>query len=146
MVDGEQIYGDGVNVAARLESLADPGGICIARTVHEQIRNKLALSYEDLGDQTVKNIAEPVRVFRVMLEGGTARHSHHGQGDAAVPEKTLARRRLLDSRARTHHRRDCIRAASLVAPADYHDSPCAESGSDNARQALDCRVALRQHE
>jgi adenylate cyclase len=72
MLDGEQIYGDGVNVAARLESLADPGGICIARTVHEQIRNKIALSYEDLGDQTVKNIAEPVRVFRVMLEGGTA--------------------------------------------------------------------------
>src|SRR5712691_11435057 len=67
MVDGEQIYGDGVNVAARLESLAEPGGICVSRTVHEQIRNKLALSYEDLGEQSVKNIAEPVRVFRVML-------------------------------------------------------------------------------
>jgi adenylate cyclase len=71
MVDGEQIYGDGVNVAARLESLADPGGICISDTVHAQIRNKLPLSYEDLGEQQVKNIAEPVRVFRVMLEGGT---------------------------------------------------------------------------
>src|SRR5712692_5951848 len=72
MVDGEQIYGDGVNVAARLESLADPGGICISRTVHDQIKNKLALGYEDLGEQSVKNIAEPVRVFRVMLEGGAA--------------------------------------------------------------------------
>jgi adenylate cyclase len=71
MVDGEQIYGDGVNVAARLESLADPGGICISRTVHENIRNKLPLSYEDLGEQAVKNIAEPVRVFRVILEGET---------------------------------------------------------------------------
>jgi TolB-like protein/class 3 adenylate cyclase len=71
MVDGEQIYGDGVNVAARLESLAEPGGIYISRTVHEQIRNKLALNYEDLGEQAVKNIVEPVRVFRVMLEGGT---------------------------------------------------------------------------
>src|SRR5216683_5718213 len=70
MVDGEQIYGDGVNVAARLESLADPGGICISRTVHENIRNKLPLNYEDLGEQAVKNIAEPVRVFRVMMEGG----------------------------------------------------------------------------
>jgi len=70
MVDGAQIYGDGVNVAARLESLADPGGICISRTVHDQIKNKLALGYEDLGEQSVKNIAEPVRVFRVMLEGG----------------------------------------------------------------------------
>jgi len=67
MVDGEQIYGDGVNVAARLESLAEPGSICISDTVHAQIKNKLALSYEDLGAQTVKNIAEPVRVLRVML-------------------------------------------------------------------------------
>src|SRR6266851_222455 len=73
MVDGQQIYGDGVNVAARLESLADPDGICISRTVHEQIKNKLALNYEDLGEQAVKNIAEPVRVFRVMLDGGTTR-------------------------------------------------------------------------
>jgi adenylate cyclase len=72
MMDGEQIYGDGVNVAARLESLADPGGICISDTVHAQIKNKLALGYEDLGAQSVKNIAEPVRVFRVMLEDGAA--------------------------------------------------------------------------
>ncbi len=72
MVDGEQIYGDGVNVAARLESLADPGTICISGKVHDEIRSKLALGYEDLGDQTVKNIAEPVRVLRVMLEGGAA--------------------------------------------------------------------------
>src|ERR1700686_1875726 len=66
MVDGEQIYGDGVNVAARLESLANPGGICISHTVHDQIKNKLALNYEDLGPQRVKNIAEPVRVFGVV--------------------------------------------------------------------------------
>jgi adenylate cyclase len=72
MVDGAQIYGDGVNVAARLESLADPGGICISHTVHDQIKNKLALNYEDLGPQTVKNIAEPVRVFRIMSEGEAA--------------------------------------------------------------------------
>jgi adenylate cyclase len=69
MVDGQQIYGDGVNIAARLESLAEPGGICISRTVHENVRNKLPLNYEDLGEQSVKNIAEPVRVFRVMLDG-----------------------------------------------------------------------------
>src|SRR5712692_5744461 len=72
MVDGEQIYGDGVNVAARLESLAAPGGICISGTVHEQIRDKLALGYEDAGEQEVKNIARPVRVFRVTLDGGAA--------------------------------------------------------------------------
>src|SRR3984893_3802949 len=55
MVEGAQIYGDGVNVAARLESLAEPGGICISGTVHEQISNKLTLGYEDLGEQAVKN-------------------------------------------------------------------------------------------
>src|SRR5216683_2280277 len=68
MVDGEQIYGDGVNVAARLESLAEPGRICISATVHEQVRDKLALSYDDAGEQVVKNIARPVRVFRVLSE------------------------------------------------------------------------------
>jgi adenylate cyclase len=68
MVEGDQIYGDGINVAARLESLAEPGGICISDTVHAQIRNKLALHYQDFGAQRVKNIAEPVRVFRVLLE------------------------------------------------------------------------------
>src|SRR5260370_5021541 len=66
MVEGEQIYGDGVNVAARLESLADPGGICVSGTVCEHLGNRLALSYEDLGEQSVTSIAKPVRVFRVL--------------------------------------------------------------------------------
>src|SRR5712692_8762819 len=70
MVDGEQIYGDGVNVAARLESLAEPGGIRISAKVHEEIRSKLALAYDDLGEQAVKNIPEPVRVFQVMSKRG----------------------------------------------------------------------------
>ena len=69
MVEGEQIYGDGVNVAARLESLAEPGGIYISDTVHTQVRDKLALAYEDVGEQTVKNIARPVHVWRVLLDG-----------------------------------------------------------------------------
>ena len=73
MVEGDQIYGDGINVAARLESLADPGGICISGTVHEHVDKKLALNYQDLGAQRVKNIADPVRVFRVLPEPGAAR-------------------------------------------------------------------------
>jgi class 3 adenylate cyclase len=68
MVEGEQIYGDGVNIAARLESLADAGGIYISGVVHDQVKNKLALTYEDLGEQQVKNITEPVRVWRVQTE------------------------------------------------------------------------------
>jgi adenylate cyclase len=68
MVDGEAIYGDGVNIAARMESLADGGGICISGTVYDQVKNKLPLGYQFLGEQTVKNIAEPVRVYRVLME------------------------------------------------------------------------------
>ena len=61
IIDGDDIYGDGVNIAARLEALAEPGGICVARTVRNQIRDKLPYPFEDLGEQTVKNIARPVR-------------------------------------------------------------------------------------
>jgi TolB-like protein/class 3 adenylate cyclase/Tfp pilus assembly protein PilF len=72
MVEGDQIYGDGINVAARLENLADPGGICISGKVHEEIRSKLPLGYEDLGEQTVKNIAHPVHTWRVLPDATTS--------------------------------------------------------------------------
>src|SRR5262245_18658355 len=65
IVEDGRLYGDGVNIAARLESLAEAGGICISGTVLEHVGNKLPLGYEDLGEQTVKNIAKPVRVWRV---------------------------------------------------------------------------------
>jgi adenylate cyclase len=68
MVDGDQIYGDGVNVAARLENLAEPGGICISEGVYGQVRKKLPLVYHDIGAQRVKNISEPVRVWRIAAE------------------------------------------------------------------------------
>jgi len=63
-----RIYGDGVNIAARLESLADPGGICVSKTAFDQIETKLPFGYEFLGEQTVKNIAKPVGAYRVVLE------------------------------------------------------------------------------
>jgi adenylate cyclase len=63
-----RIYGDGVNIAARLEGVAKPGGICISRTVYDHVKNKLKLGYEYLGEHSVKNIAEPVRVYRVLME------------------------------------------------------------------------------
>jgi len=71
MVEGDQIHGDGVNVAARVESLAEPGGISISGIVHEQVRDRLPLCYQDCGEQTVKNIARPVHVWRVLLDGAT---------------------------------------------------------------------------
>ncbi len=66
--EGDRIYGDGVNIAARLEALADPGGICVSKTAFDQIETKLPLGYEYLGDQTVKNIAKPVGAYRVLME------------------------------------------------------------------------------
>jgi adenylate cyclase len=65
IVEGEDIYGDGVNVAARLEGLADPGGICVSRTVFNHVKGKVDTTFEDLGEKEVKNIAEPVRVYRL---------------------------------------------------------------------------------
>ncbi len=70
IVEGEQIYGDGVNIAARVEGFAEGGGISISGTVYDQVKNKLDLGYEFLGEQGVKNIAEPVRVYRVHMEPG----------------------------------------------------------------------------
>jgi TolB-like protein/Flp pilus assembly protein TadD len=67
VVEDDDIYGDGVNVAARLEGLSDPGGICVSGKVYDEVRNKTEIDFEDLGEQSVKNIAEPIRVFGVKL-------------------------------------------------------------------------------
>ena len=66
MVEGSDLYGDGVNIAARLEAMADPGSVFVSRTVYNHVRGKLKLGFEDLGDQQLKNIAEPVRIYRVQ--------------------------------------------------------------------------------
>jgi adenylate cyclase len=63
--DGDDLYGDGVNVAARIEALADAGGVFVSNTVHDHVRDRLPFAFEDLGEQQVKNIARPVRVYRV---------------------------------------------------------------------------------
>jgi adenylate cyclase len=68
--EGERIYGDGVNVAARIEGLAEGGGICISGTVYDHVENKLALEFKYLGEQAVKNIKKPLRVYRVRMERG----------------------------------------------------------------------------
>ncbi|MDP6407395.1 MAG: adenylate/guanylate cyclase domain-containing protein [Alphaproteobacteria bacterium] len=69
MADHEDIYGDGVNIAARLEALAEPGGICVSGSVYEQIRSKPNFNCQSMGEQQVKNIAEPVRTYRLVIEG-----------------------------------------------------------------------------
>jgi class 3 adenylate cyclase len=74
--DGRDIYGDGVNVASRLEALAEPGGICVSRVVRDQVRDKLDFTFDDLGEQRVKNIARPIRVHRIRFVEETPR-SHN---------------------------------------------------------------------
>ena len=81
------IYGDGVNIAARLESLAEPGGICISRPVHDQVKSKLKLEFEYLGEQQVKNIGEPVRAYQVRLASAAADPSEEVYAIAEVPQK-----------------------------------------------------------
>ena len=92
--DDDDIYGDGVNVAARLEGLAEPGGVCISGKVHEEVKNKLGFGYQDLGPQTVKNIPEPVRAYRVLTEPG-AIGAVVGQLTAAVGGKRRAAWQML---------------------------------------------------
>ena len=90
IVEGEDIYGDGVNVAARLEGLAEPGGIYVSGDVYRQVHNKLDLGFEDLGEREVKNIAEPVRVYR--LEAGATRASEPAEatGGAMMARPAVA--------------------------------------------------------
>src|SRR2546427_11651324 len=94
IIEGERLYGDGVNIAARLEGLAEPGGICISGTVYDQIKNKLALGYEYLGEQEVKNIAEPVRVWRVVMGEKVAPEATVGVALRGRPKGSWHRRRV----------------------------------------------------
>jgi hypothetical protein len=71
--DETRIYGDGINIAARLEALADPGGVLVSNTVHDQVRGKLPFTFEDVGERQVKNIEQPVRMYRLRVPGASSR-------------------------------------------------------------------------
>jgi adenylate cyclase len=91
IIDGDDIYGDGVNIAARLQELASPGRICVSRTVRNEVRDKLPFGFEDLGEQAVKNIARPLRVFRVSWGAPGASGGQTGAGSGrpalSLPDK-----------------------------------------------------------
>ncbi|HMB77534.1 MAG TPA: adenylate/guanylate cyclase domain-containing protein, partial [Kiloniellaceae bacterium] len=80
IIDDDDIFGNGVNIAARLEAMSDPGGICISQAVLDQIKGKLALNIEDLGDRALKNIEEPVHAYRIV-------HNVQTEFDAAATNK-----------------------------------------------------------
>ncbi len=86
--------GDGINVASRLEALAEPGGICVSGSVREQVHGTLDVGFEDIGEQQVKNIARPIRAWRVVIEGrrsggfwqdAVAHRCHDGHGVGWAP-------------------------------------------------------------
>src|SRR3954470_22288817 len=96
IAEGDDLYGDGVNIAARIEALADAGGVFVSNTVHDQVRDRLPFVFEDLGEQQVKNITRPVRVYRVRPEsphpsppppagGGSGAGARGGGGGPAEP-------------------------------------------------------------
>ena len=85
IVQGDNLFGDGVNIAARLEALAEPGGICISRVVRDQIRDKLPYAFEDLGERSVKNIARPVRAYAMSAAGLLSSDTVVGTAEASKP-------------------------------------------------------------
>ena len=95
IAEEQDIFGDGVNIAARLEALAEPGGICISRVVRDQVRDKLDYTFEDLGEQNVKNIARPVRVYRVFDRAAESQ-------DPAVQAATLITQTFIAPRLSLH--------------------------------------------
>ena len=118
-----RIYGDGVNIAARMESLAEGGGICISGTAHDQVNNKIGLEYEFLGVKSVKNIPEPVRVYRVLSFPGAAAHR---VVEAKSKLKVRRRRAILITAAATV----CVAAALvwyfLIRPSSPSIEPASE--------------------
>ena len=87
LIEGDDILGDGVNVAARLEGIAEPGGICISSSAYDQVRGKVAVEFADLGEQNLKNIARPVRAYAVVRDGLRP----NTQCDRAVPSRLRLR-------------------------------------------------------
>ena len=87
VIDGDDIHGDGVNVAARLENHAEPGGICVSGKVYEEVRDRTELPFEDLGEQEFKNIDRPVRVWRWVADGSVAAVSRQANEPLPLPDK-----------------------------------------------------------
>ena len=85
IVEGDDIYGEGVNVAARLEGLAEVDGICVSRNVYNQVKSKVDVAFEDLGEKMVKNIPEPVQIYRVRLGAGEAQANENANGAHEAP-------------------------------------------------------------
>ena len=137
--EGERIYGDGINIAARVEGLAEGGGICISGSVYDSIKNKLSLSYESMGEHTVKNIREPVRVYRMRVGP-----------EAADRRKSRTKTMALGCPGRgsgTHSFNRCRGDLELLfSSSEGRARFCRKDGIFAARQTFHCCAAICQHE
>jgi outer membrane protein OmpA-like peptidoglycan-associated protein len=121
IIDEDDIFGDGVNVAARLEPLAEPGGICISQAVRDQVRDKLDLAFEDMGERRVKNITRPVRVYRIPVASNAVMQV----SESTRPSKI----RVFDSLFMSLSRLDfrplaiiiCVTVTASVLPSSHRD-------------------------
>lgn len=113
IVDRGEIYGDGVNVAARLQSLADPGGICVSASVQEQVRDRIGARFEDMGDQTLKNIQRPVQAYRLVVPAGSA-GADKAARDAMVQLSSF--RKLVAPATREEQEEEIVRFCALEPP------------------------------
>jgi class 3 adenylate cyclase/outer membrane protein OmpA-like peptidoglycan-associated protein len=121
IIDEDDIFGDGVNVAARLEPLAEPGGICISQAVRDQVRDKLDLAFEDMGERRVKNITRPVRVYRIPVASNAVMQV----SESTRPSKI----RVFDSLFMSLSRLDfrplaiiiCVTVTASVLPSNHRD-------------------------
>ena len=146
IVEGDDLYGDGVNIAARIEALADAGGVFVSNTVHDQVRDRLPFAFEDLGEQQVKNIARPVWVYRVCpalthpvpAERGRGPKTHDAPGSSLSSDrlgKTMANPRYADDLSRLdriYDRKAVINRETIIIvigksiPVELLDRPVAE--------------------
>ena len=137
--EGADLLGDGVNIAARLQTLAEPGGIFISRAVRDQIRDHLEVSLEDLGRIEVKNIARPVRIFRIIRPGrsGDVKQATNFPRRGRVVQKAGGGDRLLPGF--TGHFRNLVVAANR-----FRTGRSDKNGVSASGQAFHCRAAVRQ--
>ena len=149
--EGERIFGDGVNIAARLEGMAEAGGICISGSAFEQIENKLPLHYDYLGEHEVKNITRPVRVYRALMDNGVV----EGEGHRVQGEGFRAQALGRWPGCRAGRTRGGCGMAFFLAPRPAasargfqarREGRPPEDGLPPAGQTVDRRAAIRQHE
>ena len=132
IAEEHDIFGDGVNVAARLEALAEPGGVCVSRVVRDQVRDKLAFAFEDLGEQQVKNIARPVRVYRVRDDAAASAPPPAPAAAIAAPRQAVDRGAAL----RQYERRSRSRSISPTAWSRRSSRRCRASAGCSSSPAI----------